>query len=77
VGLGLVLVDLANHDRAFDARIFGDPADRRASTPEHNVDAGLDVRIIVLELADCGLGAQQGHAAAPNDAFFARCPRRR
>jgi hypothetical protein len=37
---------------------------RRLERPEHNVDAGLDVRIIVLELADRGLGAQQGRAAA-------------
>ena len=36
---------------------------RRLERPEHNVDAGLDVRIIVLELADRGLGAQQGRAA--------------
>ena len=37
---------------------------RRLERREHIVDAGLDVRIIVLELADRGLGAQQGRAAA-------------
>ena len=37
---------------------------RGLERPEHNVDAGLDVRIIVLELADRGLGAQRGCAAA-------------
>jgi hypothetical protein len=37
---------------------------RRLERPKHNVDAGLDVRIIVLELADRGLGAQHGRAAA-------------
>jgi hypothetical protein len=34
--------------------------------PAPRCDAGLDVRIIVLELADRGLGAQQGHAALPS-----------
>ena len=33
-------------------------------------DTSLDVGIIVLELADRGLGAQQRHAAARNDAFL-------
>jgi len=41
VGLGLVLGDLADHDRAFDAGVFDDLADRRLERPEHNVDAGL------------------------------------
>ena len=32
---------------------------RRLERPEHNVDAGLGVRTIVLELADGGLGAER------------------
>jgi hypothetical protein len=54
VSLGLVLVDLANR-RAFDARVFDDLAARRLKRPEHNVDAGLDVRMIVAQLPDRGL----------------------
>src|SRR5208283_1459420 len=70
VSLGLVLGDLADHDRAFDAGVFNDLADRRLERPEHNVDAGLDVGILVAQLADRGLGAQERHSASWHDAFF-------
>ena len=64
--------DLADDDRALDACVFGDLADRRLERPEHDVDAGLDVGILVAELADRGLGAQERDAAARNDAFLDR-----
>src|SRR5208282_4434618 len=68
--LGLVGQDLADDDRALYARILGDLADRRLKSPQHDIDAGLDIGILVAELADRGLGAQQRHASARNDAFL-------
>src|SRR5580693_3300535 len=38
VGLGLVLGDLTDHDRALYACVFGDLADWRLKRPEHDVD---------------------------------------
>jgi hypothetical protein len=38
--------------------------------PEHDVDAGLDVGIVVAKLADRRLGAQQCDAASGHDAFL-------
>ena len=43
-----------------------------SSALQHDVDAGLDVGIVVGELADRLLGAQQRDAAARDDAFFHR-----
>jgi len=39
---------------------------------EHDVDAGLDVGVLVGDPADRLLGAQQRHAAARHDAFLHR-----
>ena len=72
VGLRLVLEDLADDDRALDAGVLDDLAGRRLERPEHDVDAGLNVGVLALELADGGLGAQQRDAAAGNDAFLDR-----
>ena len=71
-GLGLVLEDLADHDGAFDAGVLGDLTDRSLESAQDDVDAGLHVRVVGLELADSSLGAQQSHAAAGNDALFNR-----
>src|SRR5262249_41722825 len=64
--------DLADHDRAFDAGILGNLADRSLQRLEHDVDAGLNVRIVVADPADRLLGAQQRNAAARHDAFLDR-----
>ena len=72
VGLRLVLEDLADHDRAFDAGILGDLADRGLQRLQHDIDAGLDVGVVVVDAPDRLLGAQQRHAAARHDAFLHR-----
>ena len=64
--------DLADHDRAFDAGVLGDLADRSLERLEHDVDAGLHVGVVVGQLADRLLGAQQRDAAARHDAFLDR-----
>ena len=66
----LLARDLPDDDRALHARILGDLADRRFESPQHDIDAGLDIGILVAEFADSGLGAQQRNAAACDDAFF-------
>src|SRR4029077_5114907 len=58
-GLRLVLKNLADDDRTLHARILGDLPDRGFERPEHDVDAGLDVLVVVGELADRGPGAQE------------------
>ncbi len=70
--LRLVLADLADHDRAFSARVLGDLPDRRFERLQHDADAGLLVGVLALELADRRLGAQQRNAAARDDAFLDR-----
>src|SRR5208337_5143281 len=72
VGLRLVVVDLADHDRAFDAGVLDDLADRRFERLHHDVDAGLLVGVFALELGDRALGAPKRDAAARNDAFLDR-----
>ena len=64
--------DLADHDRALDARVLGDLADRSLQRLQHDVDAGLDLGVVVGELADRRLGAQQRDAAAGHDALLDR-----
>src|ERR1700757_385803 len=71
-GLGLVLHDLADHDRAFDAGVFRDLPRRRFQRLEHDIDAGLYVGIAVGDLADRLLGAQERDAAARHDPFLDR-----
>src|ERR1700733_9164061 len=71
-GRRLVLKHLADDDRTLHARVLRDLADWGLKRPEHDVDAGLDVRILVAELADRGLGPQQRDAAAGHDAFLDR-----
>src|SRR5205085_8074414 len=67
-----VLQDLADHDRALDPGVLRDLADRRLERALHDLDAGLDVGILGLELLDRLLAAQQRDAAARHDAFLDR-----
>src|SRR4029079_13760926 len=69
---GLVLEDLADHDRTFDPGVFRDLANRGFQRLQHDIDTGLDVGIVVMDAADGLLGAQQRHAAARHDAFLHR-----
>src|SRR6185312_8573354 len=69
-GLRLVLEDLADDDRAFQTGVFRDLAHRGFQRLQHDVDAGLDVGVVVGDAADRLLGAQQRHAAARHDAFL-------
>ena len=65
----LVLKHLANHDRAFAARVLDDLADRRLEGAANDVDASLLVVIQALD-RDHLAGAQQRDAAARHDALF-------
>ncbi len=53
--LGLVGQDIADDDRALHPRIFGDLPDRRFESPQHDIDAGLDTGILIVEFAYSGL----------------------
>src|SRR5829696_10243826 len=44
-GLRLVIPDPPDHDRALHARVLGDLTDRSLERLQHDVDAGLDVRV--------------------------------
>src|SRR5215210_3606605 len=71
-GLRLVVPDPADHDRALDARVLGDLPDRSLERLEHDIDAGLDVRVVARQLLDGCRGTKQRDAAAGNDAFLDR-----
>jgi hypothetical protein len=68
--LGTVVTDLADHDGTFHARILGDLADWSLQRPLHDLDAGLQVRVVGPELGHRGLGVEQGGAAAGHNALF-------
>src|SRR5258708_40357665 len=72
VALRLLVRNFADPDRAFHAGIFRDLADRRLEGLEHDVDAGLYIRILVVDAANRLLGAQQRDTAARYDAFLDR-----
>src|SRR6202000_1805519 len=65
-----VFHDPADHDRAFDAGVFGDLADRGLQRAAHDGDAGFLVVLVTLEAVENLRGLQQGDAAAGDDAFF-------
>src|SRR5690606_2787040 len=68
--VGLVrLQHLADHDRAFDARVFRDLTDRSLQGATDDVDAGGLVGVVDLQRGQHLGGLQQGHAAARDDAF--------
>ena len=66
-----IVHDLADHDRALDASVLGDLADRRLQRLADDVDAGLLILIVALDRDRLG-GLQQHHAAARDDAFLDR-----
>jgi hypothetical protein len=55
---------------SFDAGIFGDLADRNFNDPQDDVDAGLNVRIVSLQLLN--RGPEQRHATTGDDTLFHR-----
>ncbi len=61
-----------NADRRPDLTRNNNLAGRRLERPQHDADAGLDVGVLALELADGGLGAQQRDSSTGNDAFLDR-----
>src|SRR5215204_7097265 len=69
-GLRLVVSDPPDHDRALDARVLGDLTDRSLECLQDDVDAGLDLRVFVLEFRHGLLGAEQYHAATWDDPFL-------
>src|SRR5215208_6060331 len=71
-GLRLVVPDPADDDRALDARVLGDLTDRGLERLEHDVDAGLDVRVVARQLLDGGRRTQERDAAAGDDALLDR-----
>ena len=71
-GRRLVLQHLADHDRAFDAGVFGDLADRGLQGAADDGDAGVLVVVVALEAFQRLGGLQQRDAAAGHDAFFDR-----
>src|SRR5579859_320693 len=74
-GGGAVFEHLANHDRAFNAGVFGDLTDRGLQCATHNGDAGFLVVVVTLEAVQNLGRLQEGDAAAGNDAFFDSCAR--
>src|SRR3984957_4243121 len=73
-GLRLVVGDLADDDRAFVARVFGDLTDRRLESLQHDADPGLLIGVLASELGDRDLGPQKRDAAARYNALFDRRP---
>src|SRR5215217_6898953 len=69
-GLRLVVVDPADHDRALDARVFGDLPDRSFKRLQDDVDASLDVIVLTLKRLSRCFGPEQRNAAAWNDTFL-------
>src|SRR5688572_30269453 len=70
VGVGVVVGDLADHNRTLDAGVLDDLADRRLERAEHDIDAGLNVGIFRLQLRHRLLGAEERNAATGDDAFL-------
>ena len=72
VAVLILLEDLADDDRAVLARIEGDLAGRSRERLADDLDAGLLVVVAGAELAQAFAGAEQGDAAARQDAFLDR-----
>src|SRR5262249_57696143 len=72
VGVGVLLQDLADHDRAVLAGIDGDLARGPGDRLTDDVDAGLLVVVVGANLLERLACAQQRHAPARQDAFLNR-----
>src|SRR5262245_10955832 len=72
VGVGVLLQDLADHDRAVLAGIDGDLARGPADRLTDDLDAGLLVVVVGANLLERLACAQQRHAPARQDAFLDR-----
>jgi hypothetical protein len=71
-GLGLIVGDPADDNRSLDAGVLGDLADRSLERLQDDVDARLNVRVLVLESPDRRFGTEEGDTAAGDDAFLDR-----
>src|SRR6478672_8554765 len=58
IGIGVILADLADHDRSIFARIDGDLASRRAERFPDDVDASLLIVVLGSQFAERLDGAQ-------------------
>ena len=68
----VVVQHLADHDRAFDAGVFGDLTDRGLQGAAHDGDARVLVGVVALHAVQRLGRLQQSDAAAGDDAFFDR-----
>ena len=64
------LLDFLDDEGAFDAGVVGQLAERGFDGARDDLDADLLVAVRGLSVVDGGLGADQGDAAAGDDAFF-------
>src|SRR2546425_13297497 len=64
--------DLVQHDRGLLARVGDDLAQRLFQGTAHDLDAGLLIGVVALELVQSAAGADVGNAAAGDDAFLDR-----
>src|SRR5262249_9243045 len=72
VGVGVLLQDLADHDRAVLAGIDGDLARGPGDRLTDDLDAGLLVVVVGADLLERLACAQQRHAPARQNAFLDR-----
>src|SRR5262245_19874956 len=63
----LLFLRLLDDDRAFVPGVERDLPDRLLQSAAHDVDSGLDVLLLLLDLLQSGDGAHQGDAAAGDD----------
>ena len=75
-GIVVLVHDLADDHGAVFAGILGDLSGRRVERAADDIDADPLVVIGGLQFGECGLRADQGYAAAGQNAFLDRGPRR-
>ena len=73
---GRLAADVLEHDRAVEAGVLRQLAQRLLERLAHDVDAGRGIAL-ELELVERRLGVEQRHAAAGHDALLDRGARRR
>jgi hypothetical protein len=67
-----VLDQLADHDRAVEPGILDDEPRRPSDRPAHDVDAAALIVVLAFHAHERLGGAQQGNAAARQDALLDR-----